>query len=269
MCQGENVWGRSALFARGMSRHTLEANLAAGSLRRIRIGVYATPWACDDVLAAAMHGGSLACTSAARHAGLWVLATPGLHVWVGQDGHPRDHPGCECTMHWTQGRPGRSFTPPTVVEVLLQMLGCAGAEAFFAALESALRQHKLSRDDLHRLARRLNRPGRALVRFASGSSDSGLESLFRLRLRAWTARMRQQAAIPGVGRVDFLIDGWLIVELDGDLGHDDASSRRKDLARDVRATVQGYTTLRFTYAMIVHEWPLVEAAVVTALLSRA
>ena len=41
--------------------------------------------------------------------------------------------------------------------------------------------------------------------------------------------------------------------------------RHKDLVRDAAAAAQGYETLRFDYALVMHEWHTVEKAIVTRL----
>ena len=43
--------------------------------------------------------------------------------------------------------------------------------------------------------------------------------------------------------------------------HEGASDRHKDLVRDAVAAAHGFDTLRFDYALVVHDWPLVEAAI--------
>ncbi|MBN9170991.1 MAG: DUF559 domain-containing protein, partial [Microbacterium sp.] len=70
-----------------------------------------------------------------------------------------------------------------------------------------------------------------------------------------------QVVIPTRSRVDFLIGDRLLVEVDGRQNHDGPSMRHKDLVRDAAAATWGYVTLRFDYAMVVHDWELVEAAI--------
>jgi very-short-patch-repair endonuclease len=71
--------------------------------------------------------------------------------------------------------------------------------------------------------------------------------------------------IQGVGKVDFVIAGRLILEADGKENHDGETKRHKDLVRDAAASRLGYQTLRFDYAQIVHDWLTVQAAVRGAL----
>lgn len=100
----------------------------------------------------------------------------------------------------------------------------------------------------------------------------------RLRLRALGIELQSQVEVPGVGRVDFVLGDRLILEVDGRANHVDgfgapvgahaegmraaaASLRHKDLVRDAVAAAHGFDTLRFDYALVVHDWPAVEAAI--------
>ena len=106
---------------------------------------------------------------------------------------------------------------------------------------------------------------RWLIDLARGDADSGLESLLRLRLHLLGIDVDCQVLIGGVGRVDFVIGGRLILEVDGKANHDGGLMRHKDLSRDAAASVLGYETLRFDYAQIIHDWPSVQAAILAAL----
>ena len=56
---------------------------------------------------------------------------------------------------------------------------------------------------------------------------------------------RRQVQIPGVGRVDILIEGWLIVEINGFHFHSSRAAWRKDISRSNVAQVQGYSVLSY------------------------
>lgn len=239
--------------------------LVTGALLHLRRGVYASADACAPVIAAALHGGTIGCATAARHHGLWVIEDSTVHTWIGHDGHVREHQDCQCVTHWSRGRPGRAFEMPSVVETLVQLYRCGGSEPFFAALESALHLRRLRGRDIRRLRERLDETARDLIDFATSDAESGLESIFRLRMRQIAHLICSQVDIFGVGRVDFLIDGRIIVEIDGRLGHTDPAERHKDLMRDGAAASWGFVTLRFSYAMVVHDWDAVERAVLGAL----
>jgi very-short-patch-repair endonuclease len=94
---------------------------------------------------------------------------------------------------------------------------------------------------------------------------SFLETMGRVRLSRDGIEGRHQVEIPGVGRVDMLIDGWLIVEWDGLEHHGNALAHDEDCRRDAVAASMGYTTLRFTYSLVMFHWYIVVAAVRAAL----
>ncbi len=256
------IWTTRELRQQGISR---------GALVAVRRGVYASPDACPDAVAAAAHGGSLGCEAAAEHHGLWLLRATDeprrLHVWLRADRHQYAHPGCRCVVHWQPG-PGAAFGLPSVEQTLAQLYRCRGAEVFFVALESARNRGRLSPAGIRRLSETLDAAGRDLVAFSRDDAESGLESLIRLRLRPHGLDVRTQAVVVATGRVDLLIDGWLIIEADGRQNHEGVNLRHKDLVRDANAAAWGHMTLRFDYAMIIYDWDLVERAILGALASR-
>ncbi|MDQ7878081.1 DUF559 domain-containing protein [Microbacterium sp. QXD-8] len=225
--------------------------------------MYERVGACEDLKIAAAHGGSIACVSAAEHLGLWVAEHGAeLHVGLRPHGRVYEHQDCSCVVHWNdEETKGSAFGVPSVRVVLRQILRCQGLESFFVSLESALRQRKLTSADLAWLRNNTNRQARDAIAFAHRDADSGLESLFRWRLRRHRLDVRTQQEIVSVGRVDFVIGERLIVEVDGAPNHDGASHRHKDLVRDANAAAWGLVSLRFDYAMVVHDWETVELAI--------
>ena len=53
-----------------------------------------------------------------------------------------------------------------------------------------------------------------------------------------------QVEIDGVGRVDLVVDGWLVVECDSRAHHRTPEAQLRDRARDRAAAARGYVTLR-------------------------
>lgn len=250
----------------GLDRRMLERAVREGSILRVRQGVFAARHAEEDVVTAAQHGGALTCARALRLHGIWALESdPAPHVWLGSRGR-RHHRACECVSHFATGRTVLGLAP--LEEVLIHVHTCGGEEAFFAAWESALRQRRISASARARVRRRLPASARWLVDFARDDADSGLESIVRLRLHRLGIAVACQKRIPTVGRVDFVVAGLVLLEIDGVENHDGASHRHKDLRRDAAASVQGFETLRFDYALVIHDWAAVESAILAAL-SRA
>lgn len=248
----------------GIDRPTLSKATREGRIDRIRPGLFASPHLPDAIRHAASHGGALTCSSAPRAHGVWVLADEGQsHVWVGRRGRAYEHDGCRCHSHYFHGVVplGRA----SVETALIHLFRCEGDESFFASLESALHLGRLTRPALLRIRAALPAYARWLVDFADPTAESGLESLLRLRLHLLGLVLAAQVLIAGVGRVDFVVDGRLIIEVDGRQNHDGPSQRHKDLVRDAAASALGYETLRFDYAQVVHDWPAVQTAILAAL----
>ncbi len=263
MCApGKGVETLRGLRAKGLSRRAIAAAVESGDLLHLRRGIYADRDTCSPVVTAARHGGRLGCVSAARHLGLWTLAEDHpTHVWMGGAGHAYAHEGCACIAHWDDGPVEQGFALPTIPRVLRQVLRCQGVESFFTALESALRRDELSASGRDWLRDHTNDAAREALAFARFDADSGLESLVRWRLRTWNLPVRTQVRVISVGRVDLLIGDALIVEIDGAGNHDGPAHRHRDLRRDAHAAIWGFVSLRFDYALVVHDWPTVEHAI--------
>jgi len=152
-------------------RRAIEAAVDDGSLIRLRRGVYAREGACEPVTAAARHGGPLACVTAARHLGLWVLdESDTVHVWMRGHGRAHAHAPCSCTAHWDDDSAIDAFGFPSVPRILVQILACRGVEEFFVVLESALRTPKITEEELVWLRRHVNDAGRGAIAFARATS---------------------------------------------------------------------------------------------------
>ncbi|MFT4156438.1 MAG: DUF559 domain-containing protein [Microbacterium sp.] len=247
----------------GISRKRIAQEVDTRRIERVRAGVFAAPRTDPDIRTAAAHGGALTCGSALRLHGVWVLDDEALHVWLGENGRRHPHPGCACTVHNFRG-PTR-FGAVDVETALVHLHTCGGDEAFFAAFESAWNLGLLPRASRARVRLALPKSARWLVDVARGDAQSGLESLLRLRLHILGIRLECQVQIEGVGRVDFVVSGRLILEADGKENHDGPSKRHKDLVRDAAASRLGYETLHFDYAQIVYEWDGVQSAILAAL----
>lgn len=257
------------LIDAGVARSEIGRSLRSGELVRIRRGIYALATMDEARRAALAHGGIPACVTAGELLGLWTPEAPGVHVWMTQEGHEYPHGGCVCLTHWDGAAPMSPGGLPTVPRALLQIARCQAAEVFFAALESALKHLLLSRRERAWLRRKVRPSLRAAIDEARDDADSGLESILRFRLLRHGIRLRSQVHIPGLGPVDFLLGDRLILEADGRTNHDSDTKRHKDLVRDAKSAVLGYETLRYDYALIMHEWHLVEAAILAKVAAGA
>ncbi|OYC98591.1 endonuclease domain-containing protein [Microbacterium sp. Yaish 1] len=249
----------TALHDAGASRHRVQTAVATGALLRVRRGWVALPDADPELLAAARHGVVIACISAARRLGLWVLEEDRPHVAAPP--HAGRAPTRRATVHWHT--PAVPRHPDALVDsienVLVAVARCQPLEPALVIWESALRRQLTSREVLGRLD--LPPAGRRLWAQASPYSDSGLETMLPLRLRWLGVPLRQQVWL--LGRpVDLLIGERLVVQIDG--GHHVGRQRAADIEHDARLMLHGYHVIRVTYAQVVDDWPHVHGLIATA-----
>ena len=93
-------------------------------------------------------------------------------------------------------------------------------------------------------------------------SESGIESLVRVALRDSGLHVASQVVVPGVGRVDLLVEGRVIVEVDGRRWH--AGEQARDYWRDLELARRGYAVVRVDYRLVVSRLDAVVAAVLRA-----
>ncbi|MFK4730826.1 type IV toxin-antitoxin system AbiEi family antitoxin domain-containing protein [Agromyces mediolanus] len=259
----DGIAHRRRVDAAGFTRTAITRAIDSGRIVRIRSRWLATPDAAHSRKAdAARAGGRLSCASAAQELGLWAFPDPRLHLAVPPHSG-RSSPAA--TRHWSLGplaaHPHELVEPPE--NVLVHAAECLPSEQSLVIWESAVRTGLVNLAAMARLPIR-SRRATALLETCSELSDSGLESLFVARLRNGGIRVRQQVPVLG-HRVDALIGDRLVCQLDGFAHHSGAADRRRDLDHDRRLTLAGYTVLRFDYARIMFEWPLVEQQVRLAL----
>ncbi|MEE1620516.1 endonuclease domain-containing protein [Zafaria sp. Z1313] len=211
-----------------------------GLLRPAR-GLVAVPGYRADVLTALRNNGVLTCISAAKDYGLWPNDTP-------------DRPHLACNHSRATGvTVHRRFTdkPPaglplaSMQDVVLHALGCLPRVQAVGIAESALRKG-LDRQILlgHLQTSKLGTLRRRLEE-ADATAESYPELAMRLALRDHGVPFEAQARIPTLGRVDFLICGVLILEIDGFAYHSTRDAKRRDDERNNRAAALGYATLRY------------------------
>ena len=69
-------------------------------------------------------------------------------------------------------------------------------------------------------------------------------------------------------RVDFLIGGWLIIEVDGKRYHVEDEQFEADRERDALFAAWGYRVLRFSYKQVVEDLPWVLEVISTLVAAR-
>ncbi|EIC08891.1 protein of unknown function DUF559 [Microbacterium laevaniformans OR221] len=263
---GGGIVHRQVVLDAGIRPAALRAAIAAGEVRRVRRYWVATSAAPQALVQAAEVSARLACVSAAKHRGWWMPPATTLrpHLHVRAHAH-RPRGDDAAVMHWDA--PMVPSHPHTLVEsvpdALAHIAGCLPYEDALVVWESAVRLERLPLPVLRRYRWRTP-DARRVAADVTGLSDSGIETLFASRIRAFGVTVRQQVLLLG-HRVDGLIGNRLVTQLDGYAFHSSAADRGRDLHHDRELTAHGYTVLRFTYAEVVHQWPRVETAILRAI----
>jgi very-short-patch-repair endonuclease len=236
-------WWR-ALMRAGVTDGDLRGAVHRGRVLALGGGTYALPNAAPDAVVAARLRGRLTCCSAAKRHGLDLLREPRLpHVVV-----PRNHAvdANDAVVHRATV-PGSGPVVP-LLPALVAVLRCLETVEAVVVVDSALRQGAVRR---RALDRRLRGPGSVEARRRLGLTDaqsgSVIETIARLALRQAGLSVDCQVLVPGVGRVDLVVGGWLVVELDGFAYHADRDRYRTDRRRTNALVAQGYRVLRFSY----------------------
>jgi very-short-patch-repair endonuclease len=268
------------LLRDGHTSHALTAAVRSGEVIRIRQGHYGVPELPDAEQQAFRVGGRLGGASGARWHGIWAPRPQRLEVTVKADARAlrtwtdprkrlRDSSAPRTRVRWRDdGRPG-TRTVLSAVECVLEVVRDYDERAAFACVESALHLGHLSRARWARERSRLPLDRARRLANAARLSESGGESYFRFELDELAIDYEQQARFGGVGRVDFLVEKRLIIEIDGADFHTSPEAFEEDRRRDALLAARGYRVLRFSYRQVTERWPEVEAALLAALAELA
>ena len=242
---GAARWKR--LLDKGVTDGRLRAAVRSGDLVR-RGSVYALPDAASDVVVAAELGGRLTCSSAASRLGLDTLNPPEqAHVAVAHNNsRTHDH----AIVHRTGHGAGWLVSVP---ESLVHALGCLPLVDALVMVDSGLRNGGLTKSELRK---RIVGPDsvrrRGRLDLADRKAGSMIETVARLAIRSVGLRVQSQVYIPDVGRVDLVIDGWLVIEIDGYAHHSARDQFRNDRRRANLLAEKGFVLLRFSYEDVMH-----------------
>jgi very-short-patch-repair endonuclease len=256
---------RPDLARLGVDDAALRRASRAGIATQPARGLYALPSADPAHVALLLRRQVLTCISAAPLHGLWVLDSSGpAHVY-----HRRGEVFDGDVPH------GGLFLPPnpnrpvaSLGDVLIHALRCLPLRESLIMVECAVGRGDMTVEFLRqRLPGRRNGRARGVLQWVDRGAESMLETLARTCFRQAGITVESQVYIDGVGYVDLLLEGWLVVELDG-RHHGDWKQVKKDQRRNNRSVVQGYTVLRYYYADVVHSPEQMLAEVLAVLAER-
>ncbi|WP_416812012.1 hypothetical protein [Demequina sp.] len=125
--------------------------------------------------------------------------------------------------------------------------------AQLALIDAALRDGRLSPGDLSALKHGTLERRRWLIARADARAESISETYARAALVDAGFRVVPQRADGDGGRVDLVVEGAVVVELDGRSYHSNAAAFAGDRARDRRFIVLGMPTLRYTFMDVIRD----------------
>ncbi|WP_152545442.1 hypothetical protein [Microbacterium sp. CH12i] len=183
--------------------------------------------------------------------GIFVLACPHLHVHIDRGTSRIRAPKNDATkLHWNAALDADStLGAETMHAVALQVavreaVRCQSPRAALATLDSVLHHSLMSPAQLEAVFALLPKRYRVLLSLVDASAASGPETFMRLILRGLGLKYETQVFLPGVGYVDFLVEGWLIIECDSKEWHEGWEKQVEDRHRDMAAAKLGCVTLR-------------------------
>lgn len=257
---------RPGLRELGIDDAALRRALRGGQLLQPDRGLYALPAAPAELVSLLRNRELLTCASGASHYGLWALPFSGpLHVH-----HRRaDAVSGEGIHHAGLHLPPRSERPVAALgDVLIHALRCLPFAESLVMVECAVSRGDMTLDFLRqRLPGRRNGRAREVLNWVDRGAESLLETLARTYFRQAGILVETQAYLERVGQVDLLLDGWLVVELDG-RHHAEWKQVKKDHRRNNESVVQGYTALRYYYDDVVYSPETMVAQVLSVLARR-
>lgn len=268
----------------GTVRRAVERLVAEGCIERHHGGCLALPGADPDILRARQLRALLTCVSAARAHGFSLLDEPTTsHLAIPHRRGPiagvpllgaravihREVPALLTAAPHPGVESGRGPLVVAPAEALARMLRCQDALSAIVAIDSALNSRACTVGDI---AGVLIGPGspaaRAVLAECDGRSLSPPETVARVALRRAGYEVEPNAFIGGVGHVDLLVDGWVVVECDGYAHHSSMRSFASDRRRDRALQIDGHPTIRFPADEVLRD-PAEIVRCVAAVLRRA
>lgn len=231
--------------------------------RQIRRGWYAGRSAHPLVVRAVASGGVLGCASALRFCRVWVPDSA-LHIRYSERAR-RSRTGVRSCHPYRLDPPIVGAVDPIDIAVA-SAANCLDAEGLVIVLDSMLNQRVIEIADARSIVAASRFAHLDLAERCDAKSESGTETIIRLRLRALGIHLRTQVVIPGVGRVDFLVGDRLIIEADSREHH--LSKYQSDRTRDRVASGLGLLVIRLTYEDVIYRWDVVIADILSVIRRR-
>lgn len=242
-----------------VTRADVDAELAAGTISRLRRGTYALGDIEDVRARAEAVAGTVSHLSAAISHG-WKVKHPPDRPTITLPRNRSLPEGESLQVFWRDLALLQAYRG--VTRPVETVIGCARAYDFDVALcvaDSALRDRSVTREQLLQAAQRCPRTGRTkaleVVRAADGRAANPFESCARAICRDVRGlAVRAQVGIRGVGRVDLAdLHLGVVVECESFEFHSDAASLKRDVRRYTSCARRGLVVVRFTWSEVMFE----------------
>lgn len=214
-CMDVRVFSRAELLQLGHTRTSISNSLADGEIVRARRDCYVDASAPTELMQAVRVGGRLTCVSLLALFGVFVLEHSNLHVHaVRGSSRQRSPESRRIPLASARARSIRLHWATLCMPV--SQADAQPARAAVATLDSALNQKLIHASELANVFALLPAKYGVLRPLVDGRAESGPETLMRLLLRPLGCEVQLQVTFAGVGRVDLLVDGWLVIECDSE-----------------------------------------------------
>lgn len=262
---------RTDLLRAGVPERAIRRAVDQERVKQIGHGTYALPWTPRDVALATLFRAHIGCVTACKN---W-----GLPTWEDSDRThlivPRHRSGSrrgplessQVTVHYTSA-PLSSGRWVPVAQAVDQAGWCTSPVGQLVIVDAALHAGVLLTRDIAHFEQRDGRRRAWLRRMASRAAESPPETVARVAMTTAGLAVREQVAFPGIGRVDFVVEDAVVVEIDGWAFHGDRDAFEADRARDRQLLGDGMPVMRFT-AKQVRADPMEMARAVARVVGRA
>lgn len=268
------VWSRAELRAAGLSPKAITKAVRDGSIRRLRRDHYVAGQTDTHADRAVRLGGRVTCASALATCGAFVLDDGRLHVQVRRGAsrlrsagdrrvawNRRAEPAVR--LHWTDEKePCPDRDSVSLADAVRAFAQCQPQRQVVATFDSLLHLRIMSLPELRDALAGLDARTRRVVDLLEPMAESGTESIVRMILAELGVSCEVQVKISGVGRVDIVVAGRLIIECDSKAFHEGWAAQKKERRRDLAAARRGYTTVRLLAEDILYDPAFVKAALV-------
>lgn len=238
----------------GLSKRRVRVLVSSGALEKVGHGTYALPNAAEVFRVAALRDATVSCVSALRARAIDVPGDGTLpHLSVPPNrGTSRSRFG-RARRHYEDVAPRDGGRLASSLDAYDRAASCLSYLDAVALLDLTRQERVRGREVpgieeiLARVARRSPRLARQLAVDVDPSARSFRESAPRLILRAAGLATVAGAVVPTVGEVDLLVEGCIVVEVDGMRYHSGRTEFRGDRRRDRRLTHLGFLVLRYAW----------------------